>query len=297
MKSDEGGVRVLVVGEVLWDRFSDSTRLGGAPLNFAVQLKRLQHTPVLISALGADAPGEEARRTIGRLGLDTSFLQSTKRFPTGSARVHIDPSGRTSFVIDRPAAYDAVALSEDDVRQISRLNPDWFYYGTLFPSCPRSKGVLEQLLLGLPAPARFYDLNLRPGFASPDLVSDLLRSADVVKLNEEELGFAHEFLDLPEDPERFCRAGSYRFNWRAACVTLGARGCAMLVGDDYVVAQGVPVDVGDPVGAGDAFAAAFVHGLISNWSAAETARFANQTGARVASVHGAIPDVTPDVRA
>ena len=98
-----------------------------------------------------------------------------------------------------------------------------------------------------------------------------------------------DWLGLPADAERFCRAGAARFGWQAACVTLGARGCAMLVGDDYVEAAGVPVAVADTVGAGDAFAAAFVHGLAAAWPAATIADFANRAGAAVAAVRGAIP--------
>jgi sugar/nucleoside kinase (ribokinase family) len=63
----------------------------------------------------------------------------------------------------------------------------------------------------------------------------------------------------------------------------------MLVGDDYVEAAGVPVAVADTVGAGDAFAAAFVHGLVAGWPAATIADFANRAGAAVAAVRGAIP--------
>jgi fructokinase len=48
----------------------------------------------------------------------------------------------------------------------------------------------------------------------------------------------------------------------------------------------------DTVGAGDAFAAAFMHGLSRRWPAAEIASFANRVGALVASRHGAIPDWT-----
>ena len=64
----------------------------------------------------------------------------------------------------------------------------------------------------------------------------------------------------------------------------------MLAGGEYVEATGHPVDVADTVGAGDAFAAAFMHGLISDWPAAEIADFSNRVGALVASVHGAIPN-------
>jgi fructokinase len=139
---------------------------------------------------------------------------------------------------------------------------------------------------------KFYDVNLRPGSDSPDLVRELLQLADVVKLNEEELQRVHEFTGLPADVEAFCRKGSDRYGWRAVGVTLGERGCAILSGGQYVESVGHPVDVVDTVGAGDAFAAAFMHGLSQNWPAGEIGAFANRVGALVASRHGAIPDWT-----
>jgi fructokinase len=63
----------------------------------------------------------------------------------------------------------------------------------------------------------------------------------------------------------------------------------MLIGDAYSVAPGVHVEGGDPVGAGDAFAAAFAHGVASRWPSGRVASFANRVGASVAASHGAIP--------
>ena len=90
---------------------------------------------------------------------------------------------------------------------------------------------------------------------------------------------------LPADAEAFCRAVR-PYGWRAACVTLGARGCALFAGDNFVEAPGVQAAVVDTVGAGDAFAAAFVHGLASGWPAETIADFANRTGAAVAAGPG-----------
>jgi fructokinase len=137
---------------------------------------------------------------------------------------------------------------------------------------------------------KFYDLNLRPGADSPKLVCKLLQSADVVKVNEEELRRVHEFVGLPLNIEAFCREGSAQYGWQAVAVTLGDRGCAVLAGGQYVEAAVHAVEVVDTVGAGDAFAAAFVHGLSLSWPTAEIACFANRVGALVASRHGAIPD-------
>jgi fructokinase len=112
----------------------------------------------------------------------------------------------------------------------------------------------------------------------------------VVKLNEEELTVVCRHTGLPSDPQRFCQEGRSRHGWQAVAITLGARGCALLAGaDDFAEAPGVPVTVVDTVGAGDAFAAAFLHGLASKWPAATIADFANRAGAAVAAVQGAIP--------
>jgi len=288
----DSACRVLVLGEVLWDLFPASVRLGGAALNFAAHIKRLGHEPVLISAVGTDELGDEAIQAITTLGLDPSFLQKTERFKTGTAAVQLGPGDQTSFVIERPAAYDAVQLSDGDIEQIIKWKPEWLYYGTLFSSSVTGKDVLRRLLEALPQAKRFYDLNLRPGSDSPELVIELLRAANVVKLNEEELRSVHEFIQLPAETEAFCRAGAERFGWDAVCITLGARGCAMLAAGEYVEANGHRVDVADTVGAGDAFAAAFMHGIASNRPASEIAEFSNRVGALVASVHGAIPNWT-----
>ncbi len=288
--ANSSGPLAVIVGEVLWDIFPHSARLGGAPLNFSAHLRRLGLNPILVSAVGRDQSGERAAREIAALGLDVRMLRRSERWPTGSARVAVDAGGQPAFRIERPAAYDDLQLAESELEALGALKPSWFYYGTLFPSTPEGKATLDQLLKAIPGAIRFYDVNLRPGFESQALVAELLALADVVKLNESEAQSVGRHLGLPIDPEGFCRTGAARFGWRAACVTLGERGCAILNGSDFVRAQGETITVADTVGAGDAFAAAFVHGLEERWPVRWIARFANRVGALVASRAGAIPE-------
>jgi fructokinase len=222
--------RILVLGEVLWDIFPDSTRLGGAPLNFAAHVQRMGHRAALISAVGEDDLGGFALETVQSLGLNTDLLETTNRFPTGTARVQMDPGGQTTFSIQRPAAYDAVNLSPQQIRRIQEWNPQWFYFGTLFPAVAQGRATLHRLLCALPEAIRFYDLNLRPGFDSPALVCELLNAAQVIKLNQQEMSAVGRFCGLPSETEAFCRAGSKRFGWDAVCITLGSRGCAIQAG-------------------------------------------------------------------
>jgi fructokinase len=99
---------------------------------------------------------------------------------------------------------------------------------------PKGRAFLDGLLDELDEAVKFYDLNLRSGADSPELVQHLLERADVVKLNEEELRRVHEFCNLPSSTEGFCRDGAAHYGWRAVAVTLGARGCALLADGNYV---------------------------------------------------------------
>lgn len=291
--ADSPPARVLVLGEVLWDVFPDSTRrLGGAPLNFAAHIQRMGDLPSLISAVGEDDLGKRALQMIQSLGLSRNLLQTTNRFPTGTAQVHVEPSGQTTFSIQRPAAYDAVDLSEEQIQRIHAWSPEWFYFGTLFPAAPEGHATLLRLLCAVPEAIRFCDLNLRPGFDSSELIAEMLKAAQVIKLNQEEMRAVGRLCGLPSETEEFCKAGSQRFSWKAVCVTLAARGCAIFARGEYVEADGCRIDIADTVGAGDAFAAAFLHGLTRQWDLAEIARFSNRVGALVASRPGAIPDWT-----
>jgi fructokinase len=287
-----GRQSVVAVGEVLWDIFPHSSSLGGAPLNFGVHAKRLGHDVSLISAVGEDDLGRQAAERIAAFQIDTAFLQATSEFPTGAATVQLIPGDKTLFDILRPAAYDAVRISDRDIDALRRRAPGWVYYGTLFASTHQGRTTLERLLNGLDETVKFYDLNLRQGCDSPALTNQLMGWADVVKLNEEELRRVHDYTGLPLAYETFCREAAARYGWKAVAVTLGAQGCALLAHGHYVEAAGPPVDLADPVGAGDAFAAAFMHGLSLNWAAAAIAAFANRVGGLVASRDGAIPDWT-----
>ncbi len=283
-------IAIAVLGEVLWDVLPSGVCLGGAPLNFAVHARRLGYEPLLISAVGADDLGKRAAAEIGRLGLATALLQTTPLWPTGTASVQLDGNGQPTFAIQRPAAYDTLRLTARDIDLIAVRDPEWLYYGTLFASSPEGKATLLQLVDALPSASRFYDVNLRPGFGSRSLVLELLGKAAVVKLNQAELIAVSEFADLPRGMEEFCRAGVERFGWRSVCVTLGEHGCAILRGSEYVLADGYRVVVADSVGAGDAFAAALLHGLTQGERLADLAAFANRVGAVVASRVGAIPE-------
>lgn len=261
-------MKIVSIGEILWDVFETGEHLGGAPFNFAVNAHRLGHEVLFVSAVGNDRRGSKALARMQDLGLSTKFVRQVDQ-PTGTVTVAFDPTGEPEYTIHRPAAYDFL---EFDAR-LTEFRPDWIYFGTLLQM--RRRAVTEALLAASPA-RRFYDVNLRKGSYTPALVDALLHQATAVKLNEQELKtIGRTEADLARD-------------FTAFSVTRGARGCTVFAEGVFADHPGFPVESADPVGAGDAFAAAFLHGLNEGWPAAQIAEFANRMGALAVSRPGAI---------
>lgn len=266
-------MKIASVGEILWDLFDGKEHLGGAAFNFAVNVHRLGHDARFVSAVGDDERGHRAIAEMRRLGLSTDFVRCVEQ-GTGVVTVAIE-AGEPQYTIHRPAAYDFV---EFDTRLID-FQPDWIYFGTLLSMNHRAAGVLREILVRAPA-RRFYDVNLRRDSFTPELVEQLAGEADAIKLNEGEL--AALGWRLEEMPARF------------KCVTRGERGCLVMIGDDSAECDGYRVPVEDTVGAGDAFSAAFLHGIAEGWPAAKIGDFANRVAALVVSRPGAIPEWSAD---
>ncbi len=287
-------LKIVSIGEILWDIVGRAEFLGGAPLNFAAHSQRLGNQVALISALGDDERGRRALGALNALGLSTAFIAITSSAPTGMAAVSVDTSGNPAFAFNRPSAYDCVETDERQLAALAAFNPDWIYYGTLAQTSIESERRLERILERCPRAARFYDLNLRGGHWNPPLVERLCRAATVVKLNESEAELLFQGVRPSADftLETFCHLWAETFDLECVCVTLGGRGCAIYVSGEFTVAAGYPVAVEDTVGAGDAFAAAFLQGMGLGWKPDRAASLANALGALVASRMGAIPEWT-----
>src|SRR6185503_13339396 len=164
-------VRIIGVGELLWDLFPDGPRLGGAPFNVIANLRRLGHRVAFVTAIGDDGLGRAALAAADDLGVDAMFISTTLDLPTGTVEVTPDPVEGHRFAIRSPAAYESIG------------DGDALVYGTL---AQRSDGVREltRRIASEVRPAyRLYDVNLREGCWTPSLVIDLLGDATIVKVN------------------------------------------------------------------------------------------------------------------
>lgn len=286
-------MRIVSVGEILWDVIGENEYLGGAPLNFAAHSQKLGHEVYPLSAVGNDARGRKALEMLKSRGMSTEFIQVLDK-PTGTALVELDMQGKPTFRIVRPVAYDFVDLTDDELKRIATLNPDWIYLGTLYHMSPQALASTKKLLKAVPKARRFYDINLREGHWNLATIEQLSAFATITKLSDSEAESLDATVDASEGPghsiENFCHRWADRFGCQAMCVTFGERGCAILKDGKFSQTPGYHITVADTVGAGDAFSAAFVHGFSQGWDADQIARCANAVGALVASRSGAIPD-------
>ena len=286
-------MNVISIGEVLWDIVGQEEHLGGATFNFSAHLSRLGHSVSFISAVGNDQRGQKVVDRMSQLGLSTAYLAVDTNHKTGTASVALASDGQPKFVLHRPAAYDFPELTTSQTDQLFSCPVDWIYFGTLHQIYPQARRLTTDLLNHASSARSFYDVNLRTDGYTPDLIKELMSSATIVKLNHEEVEAIARMFDTRHGSlEEFCRNYSDLYEWAGVCVTRGSLGCAVFMDGQYIEAPGYPVQVLDTVGAGDAFAAAFLHGLGKGWPTAAIADFANRVGALVASRRGAIPDWT-----
>jgi len=289
-------VQILAIGEILWDVFDHAEILGGAPLNFSAAAQRLGNQVALVTAVGDDSRGIRAVESMKALGLSTAFVQVLPGKDTGTAVVTTDAHGNASYFIKRPAAFDQFCLDEEQLSAIAEVHPDWFYFGTLAQTQSRNEEILHRIRERIPSAQCFYDLNLREGHWSLPLVQRLSSLAAILKLNDSEAEILFHLTHPGEEfsLEQFCRGWSQTYGIETICVTLGGQGCAIFKDDALERFDGFKVTIADTVGAGDSFAAAFLHGYGLRRPVAEIATFANALGALVASRAGATPDWTID---
>jgi len=275
---------VLSIGELLWDLFPEGAHLGGAPFNFAASCARLGHTALFLSAVGEDDWGKKALEGVGAAGVSTEFVQRTTKAPTGAVNVVFDKDGQPDYTIQRPAAYDYLSADDKVMAALAAQAPGLIYFGTLSQIYQNNRAAVAAIVKAFPKALKFYDVNLRRDSYNLELFKQLFPMANVVKVNEAETETIQALFKTSQiSIASFCHVYVQQYGWRGVCVTRGSAGCSLLLDGTFVEVAGFPVQADHPVGAGDAFSAAFCHGVSQGWPAPQVGEFANRVGAVVAS--------------
>ncbi len=280
---------IICFGEILWDVLPHGRFLGGAPLNVAYHLRRLGNNVRLVSALGRDAWGDEACERVRAAGLDTSAIGRVD-LPTGAVDVTLDAAGQASYQIRENVAWDAITARP----QAGEPAPEALVFGSL---ALRGKANRECLSLWLEARprVRLCDLNLRPPFDDVSALDPWVRGSTILKVNEDEARRLSPQDLASAGPEKHALYLSEQYDCATVCVTLGAAGALVWSNGDVVRVPSPSVIVRDTIGAGDAFTAALLDGVLRDdgrdWE--KRLRRACALGAFVASRDGAQPAYDP----
>jgi len=273
-----------VFGEVLFDCFPDRRVLGGAPFNVAWNLHGLGQAPLFVGAVGEDDNGEEVRRSLSGLGMDISGLQQDPLHPTGTVQVRIE-NDEPSYEIVADQAYDHIARDQA-LQAVAGCNEGILYHGSLALRSAVSRDTLAALREQLGARV-FMDVNLRDPWWDVPGIHALMKDAAWVKLNEDELESLAA--DTGQALEVRAQGLVQRFGLEAVIVTRASHGALVVTRMGDVIARGAPPVDGlvDTVGAGDAFSAVVITGLINGWDWKTILDRAAGFAAKVCTLRGA----------
>lgn len=271
--------RMPVFGETLTGSDFDMGP-GGKGSNQAVGAARLGANAFFAGIIGNDKLGEIATDLYNREGVDTTYLHKTQKMATGVGFIILNQAGENGIILDMSA---------------NRLM-DAAFVDRLETQIAKSDLVMSVLEIPVAAAARAMELGrkhgvrtiLNPAPAAP-LDNTVLKNVDYLTPNETELRI---LMGLPPDdpaPTPELAAELHRRGVGNLIVTMGENGALVQTGAGAEMVPGVPAEVVDTTGAGDAFNAGLAIALAWGWSLVEAVKYANCAGAVACSKLGVIP--------
>ena len=278
------------IGEVLWDVFPNRRTIGGAPANFAYHTSQLGLDSYIVSAVGNDVLGDEAENVLKSKGLKSYILRTD--YPTGAVTISLNEYGVPKYDFQEQVAWDNIPFNEELVQLAKRTSIVCF--GSLAQRNAKSRSTIRQFLKAVPdtdKTFKVFDINLRQNFFNKELLNDSLKLCNILKINDEELSIVSRFLDLNDssNTQKQYLALLKRYNIRMVILTCGTNGSYVVLPESVSFRDTPKIKIGDTVGAGDAFTAAFFSALSYGKNITEAHELAIEVSAYVCSQHGSMP--------
>ena len=289
-------LKVCGLGEVLWDAFPDGEKFGGAPANFTCHCYSLGAQAYVVSCIGRDQRGVKAREFLDNHGVDTSCLSESAEHETGVVIVALDDAGKPEYEIKEGVAWDNIPWTEE----IRTLAPqlDAVCFGSLSQRDDVSRDTIRKFLAATrPDCLRVFDINIRQDFYNDEIIRSSLESANVLKLNDEELPIVAELIGAEGPDEETVTAIIREFDLKLVALTCGPQGALMVTPEESSSAAPPVTDVISTVGAGDSFTAAMIMGFLKNKPLDQINKEANRLAAFVCTQHGAVPELPASLTA
>lgn len=287
---------VVGIGEALWDILPDGKKIGGAPANFAYHVSRFGLPSYIVSAVGDDPFGTEIIENFTSKGLN--HLIETVPYPTGTVDVEIDRLGVPQYDIKENVAWDNIPYT-GRLKSLAK-NTVAVCFGSLAQRNAVSRETINSFIDDMPRRDEsliVFDVNLRQGFYTKEILVDSLKRCNVLKINDEELVTLSRIFGYPgTELEDKCWKLLNHYDLKMLILTCGINGSYVLARGGWVSYEPTPrVEVADTVGAGDSFTAAFVACILKGRTVGQAHACAVRTSAYVCTQKGAMPVIPPEL--
>ena len=286
---------IVGIGEILWDMLPSGKVIGGAPANFAYHAQELGESSIVVSCIGNDELGREIISSLEKKDMPTDFLYIDKSHPTGVVSARINKEGKPSYLIQEEVAWDYIPTSTL-IRELA-FKSAAVCFGTAAQRSQLSRMTI-QTFVGLMEQdsIRVFDINLRQNFYSQDVIETSLSLANVLKLNVNELSVVKKLLRLNGDEKKILNELSRKYSLNLIALTRGREGSILFTEGKTSNHEGHKINVEDTVGAGDAFVAGLVTGMLRGYELNDLHNKANRVASYICSKHGATPSLTNEIR-
>ncbi len=288
---------VVGMGEALWDVLPEGKKLGGAPANFAYHVSQFGLESRVVSAVGEDKLGTEILESFREKHL--YGMVETVPYPTGIVQVTLDAEGVPLYDIKEGVAWDNIPYThalEGLARQTRAV-----CFGSLAQRSIVSRQTIARFLDAMPDTPdtlKIFDINLRQGFYTKEILCDSMRRCNILKINDEELVTVSRMFGYPGiDLQDKCWILLGKYNLRMLILTCGVNGSYVFTPGHVSFVETPHVQVADTVGAGDSFTAAFVSAILRGKTVSEAHQLAVDTSAYVCTQQGAMPILPDSLRA
>lgn len=285
---------IVGMGEALWDILPDGKKIGGAPANFAYHVSQFGLNSCVVSAVGDDKLGEEILDNFHEKGLHT--LIEKVPYPTGTVQVELDSNGVPIYNIKENVAWDNIpwTLQLEELALKTRS----FCFGSLAQRSVVSRETINRFLDLMPdgeGQCKIFDVNLRQGFYTKELLKESMKKCNILKINDEELVTVSRMFGYPGiDLQDKCWIMLGKYNLKMLILTCGVNGSYVFTPGEISFVETPKVEVADTVGAGDSFTGSFVACILKGHSVREAHMMAVKVSAFVCTQKGAMP-ILPDI--
>ena len=214
---------VVGMGEALWDMLPEGKKIGGAPANFAYHVSQFGLDSRVVSAVGEDELGAEILKNFREKKLNCMI--ETVPYTTGTVQVELDINGVPCYDIREGVAWDNIPFTpalEGLARQTRAV-----CFGSLAQRSVVSRETINRFLDAMPdgeGQYKIFDINLRQGFYTKEILCNSMRKCNILKINDEELVTVSRMFGYPGiDLQDKCWILLAKYNLRMLILTCGVR--------------------------------------------------------------------------